>query len=343
MPVQQKFYNQIHGAINAADGYEEDGNYIVPIIPTMVGVMNGGYKTLEELEKSMNTAHRMDVTDLHPFWGIITSADEVVGYTRNHVLGEDGKMRAEMVINMEEHPDIVADLKSGLFSDLSTGYWAEQEMIDTPFDVDGKTAMYYEKNIVWDHVAKLPNGTAACSQEMGCGSYKNEACAASGKCQRTCGKEKNTIKEKEKDTMEPEVKNNCAEMIEKVAEELRAEQNAAQEEVATQITELTNTINTFIESQTKEPTPADEPEPKPAVDVSGSGAPVIPTVGGTQTVETPPPLAPADPADQPEGQDNAMHVDTLLPDGTRYIGPVTDTLRDYMLKGTTRPFGSAEE
>jgi hypothetical protein len=300
----------------------------------MEGVMNGGFKSKDELEKSMATAYRMAVTDTHPWWGVITSPDEVKGDTKNHELGTDGKLRAEMHINIEEQPEIVEKLKSGMYSDLSTGYWAEADYEIEPFDHEGKTATYLEKNIVWDHVAILPNGNivwdhvailpngaGACDQNMGCGSYMNE--------------DKEGEPAKEKDTMveeKPTETNDCAEAL----AEAEARSNKLHTENAEQIAALTTTISAFIDAQkVKNEIPAApvvEPEPKPEVNTEASGAPAtVPTTGGVKPVETPELNT-----DAVETPAEKMMIKTLLPDGSQYSGEASPALANYMLHGTTQ-------
>ena len=276
-----------------AEGYMEGPNYIFPMVATKVGVMNGGYKSFEALEKGASTLDGADLRFLHPP-GIRPFVSKVIGKVRSPKLGTDGKVRAEGVVNSTEWPDMVEKLKSGFFNDVSAAGKHMRDILPEPKKYDGRTALFHETGLEFDHVAILPDGAGACNREdHGCGSFLNDA--TTSEIDSTSVMTDTTTEEgdnktgvsmtDEPTTQEPATETKPEPDCKKEFENALAK---AREEMKTEFDNMVTAIKAEVKAVREQPT---EPQtPAPAV----PGAPEGATFANQAA-------APAKPAEEPEG------------------------------------------
>ncbi len=159
--------------------FEGRRHLVAPVVMIVEGVLNNALLLAEELEKSAAAWNGRPVPVLHP-----TEAEEYITANRpdiieKNVVGhifnakvEDSKLKAEIWIDEAKakklgHSEYIASIASGKVSEVSTGYFADEEPIEG--DYNGKAYVVIHRNLRPDHLALLPNETGACSVEDGAG------------------------------------------------------------------------------------------------------------------------------------------------------------------------------
>ena len=164
-----------NGKIETNKFAESERIFSVRAIITTEGVMNGGFKSKEELAKSAWLFGNCPITFDHPPYSEVTSLQEIIGFANDISFNsETGDVSATLnIFKIPDTEDIIEKIKTGEIKEVSIGYWTT----DIP-----KKGKYYNKrlnkeqeydrletDIVPNHIAILPPDVpAACSPEMGC-------------------------------------------------------------------------------------------------------------------------------------------------------------------------------
>lgn len=161
--------------------FKGEDHLVVPVIAVKAKVLNGELLPAEEIARFIEAWNGIPVTVGHPeVNGKFVSArspevfeQESIGFLFNARF-ENDRLKAEMWIRLkdvenaeEDVKKAVENLKRGIPTDVSTGYFAEVVPEEGTFN--GEKFIGIQINIVPDHLAILPNERGACSWEDGCG------------------------------------------------------------------------------------------------------------------------------------------------------------------------------
>jgi hypothetical protein len=166
--------------IEQHDGAE---HLVVPVVMIVEGVLNEALLLAEEFGAFPDAWNGIPVPVLHPEEnGSAISANRPDVIERNtigrvyntHV--EDKRLRAELWLNMDKaealgFQEIVVALADGFVMEVSTGYFAEDEVKSGEYN--GRTYSHIHRGIRPDHLALLPGQIGACSVKDGCGTRVN--------------------------------------------------------------------------------------------------------------------------------------------------------------------------
>jgi len=143
---------------------------------TKEGVMNNAFKPRDDIEKLYNYLVEYNITipftDGHPH-PVVSDWPEVIGVVGNWDLNTDTyQLYGDITIpkSQEEHISRIDDKTN---SDVSLGYWTEDEFTSGTFHDDIANEDYEYDHIEHDlfpnHIANLEAGLGACSTKHGCG------------------------------------------------------------------------------------------------------------------------------------------------------------------------------
>lgn len=175
---------------------------VAPVVLVTEGVLNGGFLSAEEIQRSVPGWNSVPVTappsaDLssHPVDenGEFTTAN-TVEHWEQYVIGqtfaveyddEIRGLRGELWLNIERAKRVgeqaiavLRRLNDGESLEVSTGYWHAWESESGTFE--GQSYDQIQFDLIPDHLATLPNETGACSWADGCGAPRVNALLADG-------------------------------------------------------------------------------------------------------------------------------------------------------------------
>lgn len=162
------------------DGRE---HLVVPVVMIVEGVLNNALLTESEFGKYAESWNGRPVPVLHPERnGQPVSANQpdiISKSTIGHIFNtkaEGGKLKAEAWIDINKagrigQSDLIAQLEAGEVVEVSTGYWADDEI--KAGEHNGRAYETIHRNIRPDHLALLPGQEGACSVADGCGTRVN--------------------------------------------------------------------------------------------------------------------------------------------------------------------------
>jgi len=138
-------------------GYISKADYVMEYVDWWEEKVNREFIPLEELQKAMNQAKGLILTDTHPweFLNAKNATEHTNGFvTEVHGI-EDKKLKVDMrVINS----DLINDIRSNAKSEFSIGYFCE--LVDESGIIDGQSYDSKQVNLQLNHVAAVPNGRA---------------------------------------------------------------------------------------------------------------------------------------------------------------------------------------
>ena len=138
-------------------GYISKADYVMEYVDWWEEKVNREYIPLEELEKAMEQAKGLILTDTHPweFLNAKNATDHTNGFvTEVHGI-EDKKLKVDMrVINS----DLINDIRSNAKNEFSIGYMCE--LVNEQGMIDGQIYDSKQINIQLNHVAAVPDGRA---------------------------------------------------------------------------------------------------------------------------------------------------------------------------------------
>lgn len=118
-------------------------------------------KPFEELEAAARFADGIPVTLEHPPAGVVTDRAEVLGFLKNPI-AENDELKGMLEIS---NKDLIADIKGGVYTDVSPGFFCELD--HTAGTLDSAEYDAVQRKIFLNHVAVCKTGR--CSLEDGCG------------------------------------------------------------------------------------------------------------------------------------------------------------------------------
>ncbi|MGL4646290.1 MAG: DUF2213 domain-containing protein [Cetobacterium somerae] len=138
-------------------GYISKADYVMEYYDWWEEKINKEFIPLEELQKVVNQAKGLILTDLHP-WEFI-DAKNATEYTNGFVTEvhgiEDKKLKVDIrVINS----DLINDIRSGQKDEFSIGYFCE--LVNEKGLIEGIPYDSKQVNLQLNHVALVPNGRA---------------------------------------------------------------------------------------------------------------------------------------------------------------------------------------
>jgi len=135
-------------------------------IITQEGVQNGFVKEWSELKKSAWTAGNRPVVINHPDTGPVMDYNLIKGYLSDIKLLEKKKQVQATVNIFNENKDLIKQIQDKEITEVSVGFWAAVDYLDEP--VEGQV-YGFERDMIFDHLALLPDDLGACSNLDGCG------------------------------------------------------------------------------------------------------------------------------------------------------------------------------
>ena len=138
-------------------GYISKADYVMEYVDWWEEKVNREYIPLEELEKAMEQAKSLLLTDTHPweFLNAKNATEHTKGFVTN-VLGiENNKLKVEMRVI---EADLINDIRSKRKEEFSIGYLCE--LVNEPGVINGQTYDSKQINLQFNHVSAVPDGRA---------------------------------------------------------------------------------------------------------------------------------------------------------------------------------------
>lgn len=174
------------GSASAAKLETHDGiEYaIIPVVAIVEGVLNNALVTAKEFGKYVQAWEGRPIPVDHPeINGMHVSsnlpdilASRVVGRFHN-VNVKANKLVGEIWLDINAaikkgFQTLVDRVKAGEVLEVSTAYFADEDKKSGTFNNESYSTIHI--NLRPDHLAILPNSVGACSNEDGCGTFRNE-------------------------------------------------------------------------------------------------------------------------------------------------------------------------
>lgn len=159
---------------------ETDDEWVIPgSVVTREGVHNFGLKRAEDLARTYHLADGIPFTHNHPFDIIVTDLSQVGGwFSLTGFDPETGSVQGDLHLlkrsidglsitdlNVTRNEETVEAFQNGDEIHLSIGYFSTDDFLQG--DHDGDPYEWIEREIVYNHVARVGHG--ACSWDDGCG------------------------------------------------------------------------------------------------------------------------------------------------------------------------------
>lgn len=144
-----------------------NGGYVVRAVLAKVGVLKYGPRdacgaidclnTEDALKANAEDLRLVPVTNRHPKAMVTTDSYQAVA--AGHVVGDpefkDGALHATLAI---QDSDLIADIESGIATEISMGYYPHN--VEEKGVFDGVPYTHKRERILWNHIAVVPAGRA---------------------------------------------------------------------------------------------------------------------------------------------------------------------------------------